>query len=808
MRILESWLKEYISFKISPLELAEKLTMIGLEFESVEFMGEKYKGFVVGKVLDVQKHPQADRLTVCRVDVGKESLQIVCGAPNVAAGQKVPVGLVGATVPQNHHGPAGEPFVLKNVKIRGVESSGMICSEYELGLGTDGSGILVLDLAAKVGQPLAQHLGVEDIAYDVEITPNRPDWLSHIGVAREVGVLVKKLPKLPAVRLKEGKTSVRKFLAVDVQDRKNCVRFAVRMIKGVTIGPSPVWLQNRLRNAGLRPRNNVVDITNYVMLECGQPMHAFDYAQLTGGKIVVRQAAPGAAFTTLDGKSHTLPDGAVMVCDSEREVSVAGVMGGANSEISDTTVDVVIESANWYPSSIRKTAKKLGISSDASQRFERGADPNIVLYALDRAAQLVVDLAGGTLLKGAIDVYPKKVKERVIALRPARVNAVLGTELTKQQITKYLELLDMRPVKRDARSVSFKVPTYRVDVVGEIDLIEEVARVHGYDNIPEKTTALIDFSQPMRGDDVRDRLRSILVGQGFQEAITNPMQDEQRSAMAGVEPVRILNPQNVEMSTLRTSLVPGLLDVAARNQNRGNPDLRLFEIGHVFSKDNSDKPKLVNGFLEEARVCILLSGNAWSRQWGLPSRTVDFFDIKGETEGVLAKIVLDKKRLIPYSTSNGLTKHTLAIEIHGTYAGYLGQVKEEVLAKAGVEGDVYVAELDLVALSQEQRRTYSALPRFPKVQRDVALVLDHGVSAESVEQAIRTAGGELLQAVALFDVYEGEGLPAGKRSLAFSLELMSHQKTLTETEIDAAVGQIVRTVEQTFGATLRGARNS
>jgi phenylalanyl-tRNA synthetase beta chain len=808
MRILQSWLKEYIRFSLPPAELAEKLTMLGLEFESVDFLGKEFEGFVVGRVVDVQKHPQADRLTVCRVDVGKETLQIVCGAPNVAVGQKVPVGLVGATVPHNQHGPAGEPFVLSKVKIRGVESSGMICSEFELGLGPDAEGILVLDSAARVGQSLARHLGAEDVAYDVEITPNRPDWLSHVGVAREVGVLVKRLPKLLPVRLKEGATPVRKFLAVDVQDKKNCLRFAARMIRGVTIGPSPAWLQNRLRNAGLRPRNNVVDITNYVMLECGQPMHAFDYAQLKGGKIVVRQAAPGAAFTTLDGKSHTLPEGAVMVCDAEREVSVAGVMGGANSEISDATVDVVLESANWNPSSIRRTAKGLGISSDASQRFERGADPNIVRYALDRAAQLVLDLAGGMLLKGVIDVYPRTVRERVIALRPDRVNAVLGTSLSAQQIVKYLGLLDMRPVRRAASAISFKIPTYRVDVTEEIDLIEEVARVHGYDNIPEKMTALIDFSQPLTGKDAADLLRSWLVGQGFQEAITNPMQDEQRSSAGGVEPVRILNPQNVEMSALRTSLVPGLLDVMARNQNHGNPDMRLFEIGHVFSVDHSEKPKLVNGFLEEARVCMLLGGGAVARQWGTPFRNVDFFDMKGEVEDLLSKIVLDKKRLIPYSTSNGLTEHTLAIEIHGTYAGYLGQVREEILSKAGVEGEVFVAEFSLSPFGQVPLRKYSVLPRFPKVQRDVAFVLDRGVSAESVEQAIRSAGGELLQTVTLFDVYEGVGLPPGKRSLAFSLELMSHQKTLTDAEIDAVVGQIVRTVEERLGATLRGVRNS
>ncbi|MEK7250262.1 MAG: phenylalanine--tRNA ligase subunit beta, partial [Bacteroidota bacterium] len=437
MKLSHNWLQHYIKFKFTPEELSEKLTMLGLEVEGYEHLGEKYNGFVVGKVLEVQKHPNADKLSVCRVDVGKEQLQIVCGAPNVAAGQKVAVGLAGAVVPKNQHDPHGKPFTLSNAKLRGVDSFGMICSEYELDLGSDKDGILVLDSTAKTGQQLSTYLGLEDIAYEIGVTPNRPDLLSHFGVAREIGILVGKHPTLPKVKLKEGKTSINKHFSVKVEDKVNCPRFAVRMIRGVKIGPSPEWLQNALRAVGLRPRNNIVDITNYVMLECGQPMHAFDLAMLKGNKIVVRQAgATGSGFkvqerfVTLDGKEHQLPPDAVMVCDGVRAVSIAGIMGGENSEISDSTIDVVLESAYWNPSSIRRTAKQLGIQSDASYRFERGADPNAGAYALDRAAQLILEIAGGELLRGRIDVYPKKIKERVVSLRVERTNAVLGTELS------------------------------------------------------------------------------------------------------------------------------------------------------------------------------------------------------------------------------------------------------------------------------------------------------------------------------------------------------------------------------------------
>ena len=805
MRVLQHWLQEYLKFSIPPETLVERLTMLGLEFERWEDLGKKYEGFVVGRVDACAKHPNADRLSVCQVHVGKESLQIVCGAPNVAAGQKVAVGRVGATVPRDMHDPSGKPFVLREVKIRGVESFGMICSEAELDLGSDAGGIMVLDPDAKAGRPLAEYLGSNDIAYDVEITPNRPDWLSHIGVAREIGVLAGKVPALPKVRVHEGATPIRRHLSIRVEDRKNCLRFAARMVRGVKIAPSPSWLQNRLRNAGMRPRNNVVDVTNYVMLECGHPLHAFDYALLKGGSIVVRQAAPGTRFTTLDDKEHALPSDAVMVCDAEREVSIAGVMGGKNSEINDTTVDIVIESAYWNPASIRKTSKALGVLTDASQRFERGADPGAVRYALDRATSLIHELAGGEVLKGTIDVYPKKIKERTVVLRPARVNHVLGTALTPAQIVHALEVLEIPLVRRAKGSLAFRVPTFRVDITQEIDLIEEVARVHGYDAILPQTSAAIDFSAPMKMADTAEQIRCHLIGQGFREIICNPMRDEARSVPPGIEPVRVLNPLSKDMAIMRPSLLPGMLEAVALNQNHGNPDLRLFEVGHVFRVDPSAEGRLVDDYVEEERVALVMCGKASPSNWGTPDRRVDIYDLKGAVEGFVEALGLDKRRFISYPTSNGLTEQGLAVEIQGLPSGNLGKVTADTLARYGIEGEVFAAELPVARLENQSRPVYEPLPRFPVVRRDVAFILDVSTEAGRVAEEIRRSASELLVSVSVFDVYRGAEMPAGKKSLAFALMLMSKDKTLTDREIDEAVAGIVKHIEQTFSAVLRSA---
>lgn len=807
MHIVQSWLKQYTEVRLSPDEITERLTMTGLEFESVQQPGKRYEGFVVGEVLEVGKHPKADRLSVCRVRVGKqEELQIVCGAPNVAAGQKVPVGLVGATVPKNQHDPEGKPFVLSRVNLRGVESHGMICSAYELDMGKDADGIMVLDADAKVGRPLAEHCGLNDVVYDIEITPNRPDWLSHCGFARELAVLTGKPVRMPVVRLKEGKESIRRHFAVTVEDQVNCPRFAVRMIRGVTIKPSPAWLQNWLTLAGLRPINNVVDITNFVMYECGQPLHAFDHALLERSRIVVRRAGEGQTFTTLDGRTHTLPADAIMVCDGVKPVSVAGVMGGANSEIRDATVDIVLESAYWNPSSIRKTARALGISTDASQRFERGADPNGVRYALDRAAALVLELAGGTLLKGVIDVYPKPIRPRTVTLRPDRVNAVLGTAITPAAMVGYLRPLGLKPVKRSARAIAFTVPTFRVDLEREIDLIEEIARVHGYNNIEDKTRSSVEFVQDIPRTRPADAVRAKAVGAGLQEVITNSMQDERRAALGGQGAVRIVNPQNQDMVMLRTGLLPGMLDVVARNSRAGAQDLRLFEIGHVFAVAGGDERTLVEGFREEERLAVVLTGQAARRHWSIPARTVDLYDMKGVVAGILEALGLDKWRFISYPTANGLTGDTLGIEIHGSYAGFLGSVRGDVLKFFGMEQDVFVAELTLAPLVARRERRYEPLARFPRVRRDVAFEVRGEVPAGDIAEVIRSSAGELLQSVDVFDVYQGAGLAAGMKSLAFTLDLMSRERTLTDAEIEDVMQRVIRRVQETCGATLRGVR--
>jgi len=804
MHIVQSWLKTYTDLPLAPQELADRLTMLGLEFEAISNPGAKYEGFVVGEVLEAQRHPNADRLTVCRVNTGKEHLQIVCGAPNVAAGQKVPVGLVGATVPRNQHDPNGPPFVLQQVKLRGVESSGMICSAFELDLGKDADGILVLDPKAKVGQPLAKYLGVDDVVYDIEITPNRPDWLSHIGFAREVRVLTGTPVKMPKVRVKEGREPIRKHLRITVDDKENCPRFAARMIRGVAIKPSPRWLQDWLKLAGLRPRNNVVDITNFVMLECGHPMHAFDYALLQESRLVIRQAGEGLRFKTLDGQEHDIPAAAVMVCDGKKPVSIAGVMGGENSEIQDSTVDVVLESAYWNPSSIRRTAKALGLSTDASQRFERGADPNGVMYALDRAAALVAELAGGTILKGVIDVYPKPVRERLVPFRPARANAVIGIDQSAPAMIRALRLLGLRPVKQTKDTVTFAVPTYRVDLEREVDIIEEVARVYGYDNIEDKTRTSVDFVQPFPRIGQADPVRTRLIAAGLNEVITNSMQDEKRARLTGAEPVHILNPQNQDMGFLRTSLLPGMLDVVVRNINVNVPDLRLFEIGHVFCKDVSATPKLVEDFLEEERVGILLTGCGSSSHWSEKKRLADIYDLKGLVEGLLEVFALDKWRVISYPTASGLTESTLAIEIAGSYAGYAGIIRPNFLKFFGIEQDVFVAEIGLPGLALRGGMKYRALPRYPRVRRDVAFGVPLDMSAGILLEAIRKAAGELLESVHVFDVYQGPNVPAGMKSIALALELMSREKTLTEAEIEAVMQRVVGEVERGCGATLRG----
>ncbi len=805
MKISHNWLKEYIPVRLKPSQLAEDLSMIGLEVEGFEELAAKYQGFVVAQVLERTKHPHADRLSVCKVNVGNEDLQIVCGAPNVDAGQKVVVGLVGATVPRNQHDSDGRPFVLSQVSIRGVQSSGMICSEYELAVGDDANGILVLNPKAKPGTPFAKHLGLSDVVYSMEITANRGDWLSHIGVARELQVIMDAKASLPASLIKESKTPVGKHATIKIIDAAKCRRYVSRVVRNVKVGPSPKWLQDRLMAIGLRPINNIVDITNYVLMETGQPLHAFDYDTLERHTIVVKCAKDGEKFTTLDGKERTLRADTLMICDAEKPIAIAGVMGGANTEISERTTNVLIESANFDPSSIRKTSKYLGLSTDASQRFERGVDMEMSLYAANRAAELLQKLAGGEVLKGAIDVYPRKLQPAKISLRVSRTNAVLGTSFTQNEIVSFLKRLELKVAKRTRDSITFIVPSFRYDLVEEIDLIEEVARAYGYDKIETKTRTTIDFTKPLNTGSLQESLRDYFIGAGFNEMLTYSLQDKAKGLMTGERAVEVLNPVSAEASVLRTSLIPGALTVVKHNRAHGLNDLRLFEIGNVFALKGEKPTDDLADFLEDERILMVMSGSVVPQQYGSEHRGVDFFDLKGEVQALLSKFCLDKYRFISYDTAGALIESALAVEINGTYAGLLGKVGKSISERFDIDDAIFVCEMRVSALvgRRTAEKKLTPLPRFPSVDRDLAFVVDSVVQHETVERTIREAGGTLLANVVLFDLYQGDQVGAGKKSLAYSLEFQPLDRTLTDREIDAEVNRIVQRVEEACKAKLR-----
>lgn len=808
MRISLNWLKDYVDITLAPEKLAEKLTMVGLEVESLEHLADKYKNFVVGEILEVATHPNADKLTVCKVDDGREVRQIVCGAPNVAKGQKVAVGLVGAIVPRSLHGPVSQSFRIERAEIRGIVSNGMICSAYELDLGEDRDGILVLDGKTRVGTALARYCGIYDTVFQIGITPNRPDCMSHVGVAREVAAITGQRLRLPSIHIIENREHAKDAAWVRIESPKECPRYSARIVRDVKIAPSPKWMQDRLTAVGLRPINNLVDITNYVLMELGHPLHAFDYDTLEGHGIVVKLAEEGAQFTTLDGVVRKLHHDTLLICDDARPIAIAGVMGGANTEITGATRNVLIESAYFDPRSIRRTSKFLGISTEASLRFERDTDPNITGRAADRAAQLIQELAQGKVLRGIIDKRARRFPPKRVTVRVEKVNEVLGTSLSSKEISSFGSKLELRPVasrKRRSNTLVFEVPTFRPDLEREIDIVEEVARLYGFDKIDTKMETRIHWSDRAPALSVEDEIREWLIGSGFREVIANSMQEKAFASLGTSDIVEVVNPISKEMGSMRTSLVPGMLEIIRHNLNRGARDLRLFEIGKVyFHKAKSKQPSLAD-YSEKSRLLIALCGSARPLHWSSEEQPVDVFDIKGEVEALLSKIFLDKFSFIYYSTSNTLANQVVGVEIHNTYAGYIGRVAKNISSIFDVKPDVFVAELDLdlIEVNVNRRRQYAAVPRYPSVSRDLAFIVDRSLPVQMVAEEIYFVGASLLQKLELFDVYMGENIPAGKKSFAFALEFSSPDRTLTEQEVDALVGRIVASLSSKFQATLR-----
>ena len=797
MNVTLNWLKAYIDFEFSPSELADRLTMLGVEVESVKHLGTELEGVIVGSVTSIRPHPNADKLVLCQVDTGEtEELQIVCGAPNAREGMLAPVATIGATLPVG--------LTIKRAKLRGETSQGMLCSEKELGLSGDAAGLMELSTDIPLGTPLSEALGLDDVVFELEITPNRPDCLSLIGVAREIRAETGNPLKLPTVDLQESGINIRDLTSVTIDAPDLCPRYAARVIQGVKVAESPVWLQQRLESVGIGVINNIVDVTNFVLMEYGQPLHAFDYHKLAENRIVVRRARDNEQITTLDEVARELTSDMLVIADAEKPVALAGIMGGYDSEITETTCDVLLESAYFNPLSIRATAKALGISTEASYRFERGADPGAVLAALDRAAQLIAELTGGTICDGIVDVYPGQQSLTEIQLRPERVNFVLGTTIETAEMVQILDRLGF-DVDITGKVYQVVVPTFRSDVTREIDLIEEIARVYGYDNIP---TTLpkgdIPVPAPTPKTEARRRIKHFLLAAGMMEAVNYSFCDPNcfdKIRLNVDDPLRntlqLRNPLSPEMSVLRTTLTPGLLENAQHNRNHQIDTIALFEIGGVFVHDGKEK--------EPERVTGVLAGQIGEGVYSDPYRHPDFFDIKGLVEGMLEVCGVVDWTLQKTDAPTFHPGRNAEVLLGDRRIGVFGEVHPEVLENYDLPYKAYLFEFDLEGLADAATfaKRFEPISIYPKVARDLAIVVDKETLSDMPTGLIYTTGGDSVDSVRLFDVYEGEQVPEGKKSLAYTITYHSATETLTDKAVNALHDEVVKCLNRELGAELR-----
>ena len=797
MNVTLNWLKAYIDFEFSPSELADRLTMLGVEVESVKHLGTELDGVIVGSVTSIRPHPNADKLVLCQVDTGEtEELQIVCGAPNAREGMLAPVATIGATLPVG--------LTIKRAKLRGETSQGMLCSEKELGLSGDAAGLMELSTDIPLGTPLSEALGLDDVVFELEITPNRPDCLSLIGVAREIRAETGNPLKLPTVDPQENGINLQDLTSVTIDAPDLCPRYAARVIQGVKVAESPAWLQQRLESVGIGVINNIVDVTNFVLMEYGQPLHAFDYHKLAENRIVVRRARDNEQITTLDEVARELTSDMLVIADAEKPVALAGIMGGYDSEITETTCDVLLESAYFNPLSIRATAKALGISTEASYRFERGADPGAVLAALDRAAQLIAELTGGTICDGIVDVYPGQQSLTEIQLRPERVNFVLGTTIETAEMVQILDRLGF-DVDITGKVYQVVVPTFRSDVTREIDLIEEIARVYGYDNIP---TTLpkgdIPVPAPTPKTEARRRIKHFLLAAGMMEAVNYSFCDPNcfdKIRLNADDPLRntlqLRNPLSPEMSVLRTTLTPGLLENAQHNRNHQIDTIALFEIGGVFVHDGKEK--------EPERVTGVLAGQIGEGVYSDPYRHPDFFDIKGLVEGMLEVCGVVDWTLQKTDAPTFHPGRNAEVLLGNRRIGVFGEVHPEVLENYDLPYKAYLFEFDLEGLADAATfaKRFEPISIYPKVARDLAIVVDKETLSDMPTELIYTTGGDSVDSVRLFDVYEGEQVPEGKKSLAYTITYHSATETLTDKAVNTLHDEVVKCLNRELGAELR-----
>lgn len=816
MKVSYNWLREYADFDIDPVELGKILTNTGLEvegIEEIETVKGGLEGVVVGKVLTCTGHPNADKLSVTTVDIGQdEPVQIVCGAPNVAAGQLVPVATVGATL-----FPCGseEGFTIKKAKIRGEASFGMICAEDELGLGSNHDGIMVLDENAPVGSKAADYFKIEkDVVFEIGLTPNRIDGASHIGVARDIVAYL--LHQGEQTKLK--KPSVETFqqdndalpMEVRVENPEACPRYSGVTLTGLQVKESPSWLQNRLRAIGQEPINNVVDITNFVLHELGQPLHAFDAEKIGGRQVIVRTMPEGTHFTTLDGKERILTAGDLMICDAGEGMCIGGVFGGAGSGVTENTTSIFLESACFDPVFIRKTAKHHQLNTDASFRFERGTDPNMTLFALKRAALLMKELAGGKISSEVTDIYPEPVEDFTVEVTFRNIDRLIGKTIDPAIITAILASLDIRVDKRSAEGMTLKVPPYRVDVQREADIVEEILRIYGYNNIPfdAHVNSTLAYVEKPDKEKVVNTISDLLSANGFLEIKSNSLTSESYFDADDQAVVKIQNALSQDLSRMRKSLLPGGLEAVIYNINRKRPDLKLYEFGNCYFLDpakKADHPQ--KKYKEEHHLGIFLTGHYTAENWTTAGDQVSFYHLKSAVTMVLEKLGIDKGRLKRTEISDEHYEQALDYSIEKGSVVKFGKVHGNLLGSFDIKQEVYAAEFnwDLVMRMHKKAKTvFRPLPRFPEVKRDLSLMLDRNVKFAELEELAYKTERRILKEVDLFDVYEGDKIEKGKKSYALSFILMDEEKTLTDKQIDKVMNRIASACEKELGAVVRG----
>lgn len=815
MNISLNWLKDYLSIDLGVEKVCEILTSIGLEvggYEKFESIRGGLKGLVIGEVKTCEAHPDSDHLHITTVDLGNGQLTpIVCGAPNVAAGQKVVVATIGTTLYDGD-----KEFVIKKSKIRGQESEGMICAEDEIGIGHDHAGIIVLPADAKVGTPAADYFNITtDYTIEVDITPNRVDGASHLGVARDLAAYLQQrqdihysLPSVEAFKSDSNTAGI----SIEVQRPEACPRYAGVCIEGVTVKESPEWLQTRLKAIGLHPINNVVDITNFILFELGQPLHSFDKDKIKGNKVIIRSFPTGTKFTTLDGVERELNENDLMVCNTQEPMCIAGVFGGLESGITTDTTNVFLESACFDPVFVRKTARRHGLNTDASFRFERGTDPNIVIYALKRAALLIKELGGGKITSEIIDIYPNPIADFEVEIKYAHVDRLIGKAIGHDAIKKILNALEIKIISENSEGLLLHIPPYRVDVRREADVIEDILRIYGFNNIevPSKVNSTLSYSEKPDDFQLKNKIADLLAANGFNEIMNNSLTKasyfENLETYKPENTVMLFNPLSSDLGAMRQTLLFGGLETVAYNVNRKNSSLRLFEFGKAYTFHQKEGENHLKQYKEEDKLALFITGNKTQASWNSKEQKTDFFNIKCYAEMILIRLGFKVDNLSIDECSEDIYREGLTYTQNGKHIVTIGMLSHKVLKTTDIDQDVYYAEFsweNILKAIKNHTLTFTPMPKFPAVKRDLALLLDKKVTFKEVRDIAMRTEKSLLKSVSLFDVFEGEKLGADKKSYAVSFTLQDEEKTLNDKQIDKIMNKLMGTYKHLLGAEIR-----